>query len=79
LSDALGRRIVYVPMSPDDYRRHLVSEGFAEATAAGLATVYTSVGSGQFAPASTVVRDVTGKRPVAIEQFAREHAEAFGE
>jgi hypothetical protein len=43
-----------------------------------MTLVHESVGSGQFAPATTVVvRDVAGKVPTTIEQFARDYAEAF--
>jgi uncharacterized protein YbjT (DUF2867 family) len=76
-SKVLGRPITYKSVSPEEWRRHLIAEGFPEANAAALSVVYQSVGSGDFAPKTSVVREMVGKAAITFAQFADDHASRF--
>ena len=74
LSNAVGRKIDYVPMADDPFRRHLLDEGVGEDTAAALTETYKGVGEGRFAMVTDTVTQITGRSATPFVEFAQEFA-----
>ena len=77
LSAATGRNVNYVPLSAGDFRHALLSAGMPEWYADAIATLNELLVSGQAEVVTNVVEELTGKRPITFDEFARDYAEAF--
>src|SRR5829696_7796534 len=77
LSEAAGRGIDYVPVSPEQFRAGALSAGLPEWLVSALERLNELFASGQAAVLTDDVRRVGRKEPTTFEQFARDHAEAF--
>ena len=77
LSEAAGREITYVPVSPDDFRNGALAQGLPEWLVGALGLLNETFASGRAAAVTDAVREVTGREPGSFDQFARDHAEAF--
>ncbi len=78
LSAALGQARRYVPVDPLIFRKGLESNGVTEWSAAALTDLFANVvGAGMQATAAPTVRQITGRDPIAVAQFVREHALSF--
>jgi uncharacterized protein YbjT (DUF2867 family) len=77
LSRALGREIRYVPLSPEQYRQAAVAAGTPEAYADALVDLNRYYAEGKASVVTPAVRQITGREPIAFEQFARDHADKF--
>jgi uncharacterized protein YbjT (DUF2867 family) len=74
LTAALGRKIRYVNLPPEQMRQALLGAGVSEWTANGILDLETLYRDGG---ASTVTRDielVLERQPITYEQFARDYA-----
>ncbi len=78
LSGVLGRTIAYVNIPPEAMREALLGFHFPVWQADGLLEEYAAWSQGEAAQVATDVRDSTGHEPRSFEQFARDHASAFG-
>ena len=76
-SQVLGRTINYVDIPEDAARQGMQNAGMPDVIVNALLELYTSYKAGQAATVSPVVEQVTGKKPISFEQFARDYAEAF--
>jgi uncharacterized protein YbjT (DUF2867 family) len=76
LGRALGRPIRYVHVHDEDMRRSLLAEGFSGEMAEAWIDVNRYVRRNPSA-VTTAVEDVTGRAPVSLEEFCREHAQAL--
>lgn len=75
IGDALGRRIAFEEMTPDEFRR--LSEGTAPSAAAEMLLAAWRSAVGQPAYISTAVTDILGTPPRTFRQWAVDHAGAF--
>ena len=75
LSRVLGRPIRYVPISREQYRQGAIAAGIPEAYADALVDLDRFYGEGKASAVSPSVRQLTGRDPIAFEQFARDHAD----
>ena len=78
LSEATGREIKYVPISPEQFRAGALGAGLPEWLVSALEQLNELFASGRAAEVSDDVPRVGGKEPTTFEQFARDHAAAFG-
>ena len=76
-SQVLGRTINYVDIPEDAARQGMQNAGMPDVIVNALLELYASYKAGQAATVSPVVEQVTGKKPISFEQFARDYAEAF--
>jgi len=74
LSEASGREIRYAPISEDDYRAALTSEGMPEAGIEGMIDLYRLIRDGLCDEVSGDVASVLGRPPISFEQYAKDHA-----
>jgi len=77
ISDATGKRVNYVSISPDDFRKALLGMGMPEWLADALVQLHDSLRAGDGAEVSPTVQDVADKRPIKFDEFVHEHAEKF--
>ena len=77
LSEAAGRSITYVPISPEQFREGALGAGLPEWLVNALARLNEIFASGQAAVVTDAVSRVGRTEPTTFEQFARDHAEAF--
>jgi len=77
LSDATGRQINYVPITPAQFREGALGAGQPEWLVSALERLNELFASGRAAEVNDNVRRVGKKEPTTFDQFARDHAAAF--
>lgn len=77
LSAVLGRQITYVAISEQTAREALKEAEMPEQEINLVLGLYTAQKSGYYSDVSPVVEQVTGKKPISFEQFAKDYTEAF--
>lgn len=76
LSAALGREVSFIDVTPDAFAGSL--QGILPPwQVEGLLEDYAHYRRGEAAAVSPVVAELTGRRPIDVQQFARDYAEAF--
>ena len=77
LSEAAGRAIAYVPVSPEQFRAGALGAGLPEWLVSALERLNELFASGGAAEVTDAVRRVGRKEPTTFDRFARDHADAF--
>jgi uncharacterized protein YbjT (DUF2867 family) len=77
LSEALGRRVVFIDIPPEAMRDAVLGLGFPEWQAEGLIEDYAHYRRGEAEAVTSGVRDATGKEPRSFEEFTRDYADTF--
>ncbi|WP_031066717.1 NAD(P)H-binding protein [Streptomyces sp. NRRL WC-3742] len=77
VGDALGRRIAFEEMTPDEFRS--LSEGSAPAPVVDMLLAAWSAAVGQPAYVTTTVADILGTAPRTFHRWAADHAAEFTE
>lgn len=77
LSDAIGRKINFVDISPDQMLETLLSVHFPTWQAEGLIEDYAHYRRGEASMVACGVQDATGKAPRRFETFAQDYALMF--
>ncbi|HEX8170292.1 MAG TPA: SDR family oxidoreductase [Thermoanaerobaculia bacterium] len=77
IAAAVGREVRYVAISDDDLRAAAVGAGTPEPYADALIDLNRYYRTGAAAEVTGEVRRITGRDPIAFEQYARDYAEAF--
>ena len=77
LSSVLGRRITYVKISEEDTRNAMKKMGMEDWLIDALLEFYSVIRSGDASQSTTAVEQITGRKPISLEQFVRDHASSF--
>ncbi len=79
-SEALGRRIRYVELDDDSFRRRLISQGVPEYFAGFLEDVNRRNRNGETLDDTVTdnVRQILGRQPTPFSRFCREYATVLG-
>jgi uncharacterized protein YbjT (DUF2867 family) len=77
ISDVVGREVKHVDVPPDAAKQGLLHAGVPEWNADGINELNAAMKDGQLARVTNTVREIGKKEPVTLEQFVREHADAF--
>ena len=77
LSDAAGREVTYVPISPEQFRQGALAAGLPEWLVSALERLNEIFAAGYAAEVTDHVRAVGKKEPTTFDQFARDQAQAF--
>jgi uncharacterized protein YbjT (DUF2867 family) len=77
ISEAIGRHIAFVDVSPADFAAKLRTVGMPPWQVDGLVEDYAHYQRGEAAAVSSTIRDVTGAEPRDMRRFARDFAAAF--
>jgi uncharacterized protein YbjT (DUF2867 family) len=75
LSRVLGRTIRYLRISPEQLKQGAMGAGRPEVYADALVDLDRYYAAGKASRVSPAVKQLTGRDPIAFEQFARDHAE----
>ncbi len=78
LSAATGCRVEYVNVPDEHARQAMMDAGLTAMVADTIVAVFASQRAGSQALTIETVRALTGRRPRAFAQFARDHAALFG-
>jgi uncharacterized protein YbjT (DUF2867 family) len=78
LSNALGRRLSYVNVTEDDARKAMKKMQMDEWLIDALMELYSVIRSGYASQTTTVIEQIIGRKPISLDQFARDHASFFG-
>jgi len=79
LSEATGKSIAYVPVSPEQFRAGALGAGLPEWLVGALERLNEIFAAGHAAAVTDAVQRAGRKAPTTFEQFARDYAEAFKE
>jgi uncharacterized protein YbjT (DUF2867 family) len=77
LSSATGREVKYVNVPMEAARAAMLGMGLSEWLADALVELFNFYRDGGAAHVTDTVRQVTGRAPISLAQFARDYAEAF--
>ena len=69
LTEAWGRKIRYEPETLDEAYRSRECFGAPAWEVAGWVTSYAAIASGELSHLSTAVEDITGARPISLEEY----------
>ncbi len=77
LSEATGRQITYVAITPEQFREGALAQGLPEWLVSALERLNELAVAGEAEEVTDDVRRVAGREPKTFEEFARDHAQAF--
>jgi uncharacterized protein YbjT (DUF2867 family) len=77
LSEATGRNITYVAITPEQFRQGALAQGLPEWLVGALERLNEIFAAGYAAEVTDEVRRVGQREPITFDQFARDHAQAF--
>ncbi len=77
LSAAVGRRIEYVTVSPEESWRELLAAGHPEFETRILVQLFEQIELGRFSRVTSSVEALTGRPPLSFDQFARDYRDEF--
>jgi uncharacterized protein YbjT (DUF2867 family) len=77
LSAVLGRSIRYVDVTPEIALDSMLKAGMPEWNARAVTELYGIFAAGEAAGTTDTVQQITGRAPIAFDQFARDYSVAF--
>jgi len=77
VGEVLGRTVRYEAITLDEYRIRLAETGLWPYLIQHLVEVAIDCGNGVFEGTDQVIEALTGKAPMTVQEFIREHAAAF--
>lgn len=77
ISAVAGRTIRYVPIADDDYRKTMTGAGVPGPYLDQMLELFRYIRAGKFPKSATAIKNVTGRDPIAFDQFARDYADAW--
>ncbi len=77
ISDAAGRPVTYVPETLAEARASRAPSGAADWEIEGWVTSYAVIAAGELEDVSDDVERLTGRKPMTLERFLREHPESY--
>lgn len=77
LSREVGRRINYVNISESDFRQGMKDIGMDELLINSAAELFTVTRAGHSSKISPVVEEITDRKPILFNEFARDNVRAF--
>jgi uncharacterized protein YbjT (DUF2867 family) len=77
ISNEIGRRITCVDVPEEDGRKGMKQVGMESWLIDAVMELYNRIKAGHESKTTTVVEQVTGRRPISFAQFAKDHVEFF--
>jgi uncharacterized protein YbjT (DUF2867 family) len=77
LSEATGRQVAYVPLTPEQFREGALAQGLPEWLVSALERLNELFVSGDAEAVTDDVRRVGGSEPKTFDEFARDYVSAF--
>ncbi|QKW13763.1 NAD(P)H-binding protein [Verrucosispora sp. NA02020] len=76
IAEASGRSIRYVELTPEEYRTEVLAEGWSEADATALNSMFAGMRAGYLAQPTDTVRRLLGREPIHFDTYAERAAAA---
>lgn len=77
LSGVSGKSITYVNVTPEDFKKGLLSGGVPNDYADFLVFIAGNLREGHASPVTATVKQITGKEPIAFQQYASDNQAAW--
>jgi NAD(P)H dehydrogenase (quinone) len=77
MTDVLGRKISYQPLTIPQYRERLEKAGLPEFMIQHFCAVALDYQNGIFSGEDKIIAELTGKPPMTVRDFVASHREAF--
>ncbi len=77
ITEVLGRKISYQPLTIPQYRERLEKAGLSEFMIQHFCAVALDYQSGLFSGEDKIIAELTGKPPMIVQDFVASHREAF--
>jgi uncharacterized protein YbjT (DUF2867 family) len=77
LSRVLGRTIRYVDLAPDDFKKGMLAAGMPDWSANAVLDLQRLYREGGASLVDPAVEQLTGRRPISLDQFARDYSSSF--
>jgi uncharacterized protein YbjT (DUF2867 family) len=77
LSQAVGREIKHVAVTPEQFKQGALSMGMPEPYVDALVDLDRAYATGGLTQVTPTVKELTGRDPIRFEQFARDYADKF--
>jgi uncharacterized protein YbjT (DUF2867 family) len=77
LSSVAGKKISYVNITEEDARRGMKHIGIGDWFIDVMMELFRIIRAGYGSETTTVVEDITGRKPISFAQFAKDYVEAF--
>jgi uncharacterized protein YbjT (DUF2867 family) len=77
MTDVLGRKISYQPLTIPQYRERLEKAGLPEFMIQHFCAVALDYQNGIFSGEDKIIAELTGKPPMTVQDFVASHREAF--
>jgi len=77
LAGVLGRKITYIPITPEDAEMEALAQGIDKATAQIFRDLYEAMRTDVSELVTDDVKRVTGSSPASFESWCRRNAAAF--
>jgi uncharacterized protein YbjT (DUF2867 family) len=77
LSQAVGREIRHVSITPEQLKQGAMSMGMPEVYANALVDLDRAYATGTLTASTPTVKELTGRDPIRFEQFAKDYADKF--
>ncbi len=77
LSQAVGREIRHVAITPEQFRQGALAMGMPAPYVDALVDLDRAYSTGTLLQVTPAVRELTGRDPIAFEQFAKDYADKF--
>jgi uncharacterized protein YbjT (DUF2867 family) len=77
LSNAVGREIKHVPITPEQFKQGALAMGMPEVYVDALVDLDRAYVTGTLTAVTPTVKELTGRDPVRFEQFAKDYADKF--
>ena len=77
LSKEIGKRISYVDISEEGARKGMKEIGMDEWFINAIMEFYSIIRAGHASQTTTVVEQITGRKPISFSQFVKDYAKFF--
>ena len=77
VSEVLGRRISYRPLTIPQYRERLEKAGLPEFMIQHFCAIALDYQNGIFSGEDKIIAEVTGQPPMTVQEFVTFHRDAF--
>jgi uncharacterized protein YbjT (DUF2867 family) len=77
ISKEIGRKILYIDITEEDSRKGMKEMGMEDWLINAIVEPFSSIRAGFGSENTTVVEQITGRKPISFSQFAKDYAQAF--
>jgi uncharacterized protein YbjT (DUF2867 family) len=77
ISQEIDRNISYIDITEEDARKGMKEMGMEDWLADAMVEQFYSIRAGYASQTTTVVEQITGRKPIPFSQFAKDYAEVF--